>query len=150
MQKYLSDKYSRFYMQIAHTASLNSEAKRLKVGACIVLPSGIMAVGWNGTASGQPNCCEHEEVLPGDRLGIGKTLPTVIHAEMNALKKLLIAGMSPVGGILFSTLSPCINCAVQLVDIGLYGVVYESTYKDIEGLQLLENAGISVSRVSRL
>ena len=150
MQKYLSEKYSRFYMKVAYEASLNSVAERLKVGACIVLPSGLLAVGWNGTPSGQPNCCEEKTAIPGDRLGIGKTLPTVIHAEMNALKKLLVAGASPVGSILFTTLSPCLNCAVQLVDLGLFGVVYHRTYKNIEGLRLLQEAGVSVKAVQEL
>ena len=150
MQKYLSEKYNRFYMKVAYEASLNSEAERMKVGACIVLPSGLMAVGWNGTPSGQPNRCEEEVAVVGDRLGIGKTLPTVIHAEMNALKKLLVAGVSPVGGILFTTLSPCLNCAVQLVDLGLFGVVYHHTYKCTNGLRLLRDAGVSVKAAQEL
>ena len=150
MQNYLSTKYSEFYMKVAEEAAKNSVAKRMQVGACIVLPTGVMALGWNGTASGQPNHCEHDTVTAGDRLGVGKTLPTVIHAEINALKKLLLSQNTPKGAVLFTTLSPCLTCAVQLVDLGISEVVYRDTYKDVEGIKFLKNAGISVRALQRL
>lgn len=138
MQKYHKQKYNSFYMDIACIAAGNSVANRKKVGACIVLPNGLISVGWNGTASGTENHCETED---------GLTKPTVIHAEINALKKLLVAGVSVKDAKVFCTLSPCLSCAVQLVDLGLSEFIYLEEYKDLTGVEFLRESNVKVSEL---
>ena len=138
MQKYLSPKYHNYHMNLAKVAAENSYAERRKVGACIVLPNGLVSLGWNGTASGLSNVCEGED---------GLTKPTVLHAEVNALKKLLVGGMSTKGAVVYVTLSPCLNCAVQLTDIGLSKIYYSELYKNVEGIEHLKSAGIEVEQL---
>lgn len=133
MQKYHSPKYDDYYMGLAVLAAINSASARKQVGACIVLSNGLISLGWNGTAAGMNNCCEDS---------LGETLPTVIHAEVNALKKLLVAGVSVRGAVIYCTYSPCINCAVQLVDLGIKEYVYQHDYKDPSGIKFLQESGV--------
>lgn len=139
MQKYHNDKHNKFYMNLALEAAKNSVAQRKQVGACIVLPNGLISLGWNGTPSGFSNNCEDME---------GLTKPDVIHAEINALKKLIVAGQSVVGARLFVTHSPCINCSINLIDLGLKEVCFLEYYKDTSGLDLLERSGVSINELS--
>ena len=99
------------------------------------MPTGLISVSWNGTPSGFDNTCQDENNV---------TLPHVIHAEMNALKKLLVAGVSVKDSIVFCTLSPCINCAVQLADLGLKAFYYKDEYRDSCGSKFLEKCGVEV------
>ena len=137
MQKYHNPKYDNYYMSLAVLAASNSVSERKQVGACIVLPNGLISLGWNGTAAGTNNCCEDAS---------GETLPTVIHAEVNALKKLLVAGVSVRGAVVYCTYSPCINCAVQLVDLGIKEYVYQHDYKDLSGIKFLHESGVVMRR----
>ena len=139
MQKYHSPKYDDYYMSLAVLAASNSISARKQVGACIVLPNGLISLGWNGTAAGMNNCCEDDS---------GTTLPTVIHAEINALKKLLVAGISVQGAIIYCTYSPCLNCAVQLVDLGIKEYVYRHDYKDPSGIKFLQESGVVMRKRS--
>lgn len=136
-QNYFSGKYDSLYMQIAEDAAKYSVAKRKKVGAAIVLPSGLISVGWNGTPSGFDNACEGED---------GLTLPTVIHAEHNAIKKLLMSGTSIQGAVIYITLTPCIQCSLMLVDLGVSRVVYKEEYHCNKGLQMLHEGGVKCSQ----
>ena len=136
MQKYHNPKYNKYYMGLAELAASNSVSARKQVGACIVLPNGLISLGWNGQPSGMDNCCEDVD---------GLTKPTVIHAEINALKKLLVSGTSVKDAMVFCSYSPCLNCAVQLVDLGIKEFVYKMPYKDSSGIELLKESGVKVS-----
>lgn len=145
IQKYHDHKYFNFYMELAAQASKNSVAQLGRVGACIVLPSGMISLGWNGTPTGQDNVCEWL-YKDGTDHDTGKTKPNVIHAEMNAIKKLLVAGVSIKDAILFTTVAPCSKCAVQLLDIGLKAVYYSRNHKNNDGLVILRNSEIRTYR----
>lgn len=147
IQKYHNRKYFSFYMELAKLASKNSVAQLDKVGACIVLPSGMISLGWNGTPTGQNNVCEwlYKDNTDYDT---GKTKPNVIHAEMNAIKKLLVAGVSIKDAILFTTTAPCSKCAVQLIDIGLEAVYYSKDHKNNDGLTILRNSEVRTYKIA--
>lgn len=127
------EKYHSLYWRIAFEAAQESVAEKKKVGAALVLPSGLISVGWNGTAPGRPNACEDEHF---------KTKPEVIHAEQNALDKLLIQGTSPQGSLLFVTWSPCFPCCKKMINLGIKHIYYAEPYKDLSGLDVLANVGV--------
>lgn len=137
MQKYQSEKYNSFYMDLACVAASNAVTTGKQVGACIVLPNGVMALGWNGTVSGADNNCKDCD---------GVTKPDVIHAEINALKKLQIAGLSTVGAKIFCTFAPCLSCAVSLSDIGITEFIYINDYKCPKGIELLKSTKVRVRK----
>ncbi len=114
-----------------------SYATRKKVGAVVVKDGNIISFGWNGQVSGCPNNCED---------GNGVTLPSVIHAEQNAIYKLARGSENAVGAVLYLTLSPCVTCALGVIQSGITRVVYEEQYSDISGIEFLQKAGVKVEQ----
>ena len=131
------EKYFQLYMDMAERVSEQSHAKRKQVGCTIVTTTGLVALGWNGMPSGYPNQCEIS----------GVTNPLVIHAERNALDKMSREGVSPLGSIVFTTLSPCIECAKSLAAVGVSAVYYRDHHRE-EALEHLRTMGIHVEKWS--
>ena len=128
-------KYNELYWDIAYAASLQSVANRRKVGAVVVTPTGMMSIGWNGTPVGFSNGCED---------ATGKTIPEVIHAERNAIDKMTRQGVPVQGSLLFVTTAPCFECAKAIHGLGFQAVIYDETYHNKLGIELLEQAGVPV------
>lgn len=104
-----------YFFGIAQAVSEGSKCNRLKVGAVIVRPDNTIAsTGFNGTPRGYPNECEED----------GVTLPTVIHAEMNAI---LFAREALDGYTIYITHSPCQRCQAFIQQVGLK-VKYKEFY----------------------
>lgn len=139
-------KFKSYFMKVAKLAAENSYSRRAKVGAIIVRNGRIISTGWNGQPKGFDNCCEREVVLPTGEKAL-ETLPTVIHAEMNALfwcsKTEIISDNSE----LYVTLSPCVNCALGIIQCGIRKVYYLDEYRDTSGLELLKKCGIELEQV---
>lgn len=134
------EKYHKFYKEISESVAEQSCAEIRKVGAVIVLPTGLIATGWNGTPAGFPNDCEEWDSLEEGAVRVTK--PEVIHAERNALDKLTRQGMSAEGAILFVTTAPCIECAKSISTVGIREVHYRDVQSNIKGLNYLKEAAI--------
>ncbi|MCQ2235155.1 MAG: dCMP deaminase family protein [Paludibacteraceae bacterium] len=120
-------------MQMAQIWAENSYCVRRKVGALLVKNKMIISDGFNGTPSGFPNVCEDEN---------NHTFPYVLHAEANAITKVARSNNSSEGATLYVTASPCIECAKLIIQAGITRVVFSEYYRDTEGLELLQKAGI--------
>lgn len=95
----------------------------------------VLAMGYNGGAAGQRNECLSD--LPGS---CGH-----LHAEVNALVKMDYGDPRPKR--MYVTVSPCLMCAIAIVNARVGEVIYGSTYRDPgPGLDVLEAAGIVVRR----
>lgn len=121
------------YMRMARIWAENSYCERRKVGALLVKNNRIISDGFNGTPSGFENVCENE---------FNKTKPYVLHAEANAITKVARSSNSSEGATLYVTASPCIECAKLIIQAGITRVVFAEHYRDTEGLELLQRAGI--------
>jgi dCMP deaminase len=143
-------KYYPFYWAIADAAAAQSVATRHKVGAVLVMPTGMISTGWNGMPSGMDNNCEdhlvEDEANPGKVRW--KTNPAVVHAERNAIDKMTREGVSTKGSVLFVTRAPCFECAKALMGLGLEAVYYREEHDDMRGLELLHHAGIHTDHES--
>lgn len=123
-------------MAMARIWAENSYCVRRKVGALIVKDKMIISDGYNGTPSGFENVCEWDHN--------GKTKPYVLHAEANAITKVAKSQSSSQGATLYITASPCIECAKLIIQAGIIRVVYADKYHIMEGVELLQRAGIEV------
>ncbi len=121
------------YMRMARIWAENSYCIRRKVGALIVKDKMIISDGYNGTPSGFENICEDEN---------NKTKPYVLHAEANAITKVARSNNSSEGATLYVTASPCIECSKLIIQSGIRRVVYSEYYHLMDGIELLEKAGI--------
>jgi len=143
----LREKYHPFYWEIVADCAKQSVAKRHQVGAALVLPSGLISAGWNGTVAGADNECE--EWIPSSEDSARqqlKTKPGVLHAEWNAINKLLVQGISPTGGILFVSRAPCIRCATLIQPLGIAHVFYDEDHDDMTGVELLTKCEVPVTK----
>lgn len=140
----LKSKYWPMYFNMAYAAQMQTEAKREKVGAIIVHPSGVIVPGFNGQPAGHhTNCCENTPVVENGRQRM-KTDTSVIHAEINAINKAKAIGLNLTGSHLFSTVSPCPNCCVAIIEEEFAAVHYDRHHDDMDGIIRLDEAGIIV------
>ena len=113
----------------------NSYCQRRQVGALVVKNNMIISDGYNGTPSGFENVCEDDN---------GVTKPYVLHAEANAITKLARSSNNSEGSTIYITASPCIECAKLIIQAGIKRVVYGEKYRLMDGIELLQRAGIEV------
>lgn len=132
------------YMNAARGFALLSHAKRKKVGYVAITPQDIMIYSWNGRPAGDDNNCETEQIVFGsDDVFIELvTHPECLHAERNIIAKAAREGISLKGANLVGTLSPCLECALQLHQAGVESVIYEEEYRLTDGIDYLRRKGI--------
>ena len=154
-------------LQTALLWANESKCSRLKVGAVIAKDTRIISTGYNGTIAGTDNTCEEVvqvECTHCSGLSVpaahrsrekchhcvkGKmhttvTLPSVLHAEQNALMFALRNGTSTVGATMYVTHSPCTDCAKLIAQAGITRVVYLNKYRSDDGVELLKSVGVVV------
>ena len=128
-------KFDQRYLEMARIWAQNSYCQRRQVGALVVKNGMIISDGYNGTPSGFENICEDDN---------GVTKPYVLHAEANAITKLARSSNNSDGATIYITASPCIECAKLIIQSGIKRVVYGEKYRLMDGIDLLERAGIEV------
>lgn len=134
------DKWDEAHMQVAETYAKLSSAKRKQVGAVIVKDNRIISIGYNGMPSGWTNECETTDEYGN----MPTTKKEVIHAESNAITKVARSTESAEGAVLYTTCSPCLECAKLIYQSGVSRVVYRDEYKSSQGLTFLEQCDIVV------
>ena len=126
--------WPQVWMKTAHLIASRSYDPRLKVGAVIVSEDNtqVLSVGYNGNYKGGPHT--HESPEPG--------AGGFIHAENNALIKLDYN--IPKKKHMYVTHSPCRTCCKLIINADITRVIYDITYRDQSGLELLRSVGIEV------
>ncbi len=128
-------KRDHLYMKMARTWAENSYCVRRQVGALMVKDNMIISDGFNGTPSGFENVCEDENNV---------SKPYVLHAEANAITKVARSNNSSDGATIYITASPCMECSKLIIQSGIKRVVYGEKYRLMDGVELLERAGVQV------
>ena len=127
--------FEAIYLGLARTLAKRSTCKRLKVGTVITSTDyrKVLAIGYNGNATGLPNTCDREE--PGNC--------GCLHSEENAV----INCDSPrhIEKFAFVTHLPCAACAKRLINLGnVKKVVYAEDYRKKDCLEIFGMGGIVV------
>ena len=135
------------YMKTAETFAECSTAIRLHVGAIVVKDDRIISIGYNGMPSGWDNDCEDYHGLDFNGNPTLVTKPEVLHAETNAIAKLAKSTESGLGASMFITHAPCLDCAKLVYQSGINTVYYRNSYRDENGIQFLEKAGVKIEKV---
>ncbi len=129
--------WDQIYSQMAKFLSWRSTCRRLKVGTVIVSMDNrhVLGIGYNGNAAGFPNDCDCD--TPG---ACG-----CIHSEENAIINCTAPRETPKK--VYITHVPCKMCAKKLVNLGgVQEVIYVTMYRNTEGLEILDQAGIKSRR----
>jgi dCMP deaminase len=136
------------YLSMAEIWALRSKANRKQVGALIVKDRQIISDGYNGMPAGDADdTCEHwvtGEIMGQDVLA---TKPGVLHAESNALMKIAEnGGVGAQGATLYTTMSPCSECAKLIKQAKIKRVVFRELYRDNGGIEFLRTRGVIVEQ----
>lgn len=126
------------YMGVALLHARLSKGKRLKVGACLVLESGVMIGATNGLPTQLGNVLEERDAITGELV----TKREVIHAEQQCLNKACLEGVSTKNSKMWVTHIPCRHCCSNMIAAGISEVTWQETYRDTSGLDLLRQAGV--------
>jgi dCMP deaminase len=143
----LKVKFIEYFMDIARRTAELSHARRLHVGAIVVKDDRIISIGYNGMPAGWDNNCEDEIKWPNGDIKFLTTKPEALHAETNAIAKLARSNESGLGGDMFITHSPCLDCAKLIYQAGIKRVWFGASYRDSSGVDFLKNSGVTVTQV---
>ena len=130
--------FQSIYMNLARTLASRSTCTRLNVGTVITSTDfrKVLAVGYNGNASGLPNTCDRE--TPGNC--------GCLHSEENAV----INCDAPrfVEKLVFVTHLPCVACAKRLINLGnVKKVYYDEEYRLKDSIDVLRSVNIEVEQL---
>jgi dCMP deaminase len=139
----MEQRFQEVYMKCAYNFSELSRAQRLKVGCVIVKNDSIIAYGYNGTPPGADNICEHR-----DEFGSLITIPSVVHAEMNAIAKVFSSTFNGEKSSVFCTHSPCFECSKLLISGKIKEMYYNEDYRCTAGIDHLKENGIPVYKTN--
>jgi dCMP deaminase len=157
-------------MQTAYQFAELSYAERRKVGCIIVKDHQVISFGYNGMPHGFNNKCEEIIVIkkryenPDAAMSLEEdhgyscangictketrvTKDAVLHAESNAIMKVAKSTMSCLDAELYTTTCPCFGCAKLIIQAGISKVYYAEEYRDMSGVALLGEAGITVEQL---
>ena len=124
-------------MTIAKQFASMSKDPRLKVGAVIVAPEGILYPGYNGDEIGGSN--KPDSLNPGSS--------GFVHAEANCILKFNPSIHK--GSTMYISHSPCVVCARMIVNTkAILKVFYGEEYRESKGIDILSNSGIICERVN--
>ena len=130
--------FQSIYMALAHALAERSTCRRLNVGTVITSTDyrKVLAVGYNGNATGLPNTCDRDEA---GNCGC-------LHSEENAV----INCDSPrsTEKHVFVTHLPCSACAKRLINLGgVKKVFYANDYRSHDSVVLFKTVGIEVEHL---
>ena len=130
--------FEEIYLQLAATLAKRSTCCRLQVGTVITSEDfrKVLAVGYNGNATGLPNNCDRDEV---GNCGC-------LHSEENAV----INCDSPryIPKYVFVTHRPCVGCAKRLINLGnVKKVFYANEYRSTESKEIFALGGIELVQI---
>lgn len=151
-----------YYIGIARAVSARSTCLRRQYGAVIVKNGKIVSTGYNGSASGSPNCCDTGEcVREINHIPHGERyeLCAAVHAEANAIingnrddmddSTLYLYGESD--GVELVKPEPCLMCERMIRNAGIRRVIvcdgagHSVLYKDYGGgVIVCDSAGNSI------
>ena len=128
------------YMGVAILHAKLSKAVRLKVGACLLLDSGVII----GATNGLPRELGNEIEILDETTKELVTKKETIHAEQQCLNKACLEGVSTRNSKLWVTHIPCRHCCSNIIAAGIREVTWFQKYHDTSGLELLKQAGVKV------
>src|SRR3954471_5326239 len=129
--------FEDIYMDLAFSLARRSTCKRLHVGTVITSTDfrKVLAVGYNGNATGLPNTCDREEA---GNCGC-------LHSEENAV--INCDAPRSTEKFVFVTHLPCVQCAKRLINLGnVKAVYYGQDYRIKDSIDLLKSVGIVVEQ----
>ncbi len=125
-----------YYLGLALAVSWRASCLGRSVGAVVVRENRILATGYNGTPGGWPNCqdedgcprCRRRHLGQDDSVSRHLDECVCVHAEANAIVTAARFGASLDGSEIYVTDQPCLQCAKELLQVGITRLTYLRGY----------------------
>ena len=158
--------YDEMYLQTAELWRARSTCCKYKTGCVIVKDKDIIALGYNGSLPQAVHCDQHWYTTWLNEYKATCTFNEFVtmsyfrsshrtwsrryeqHGEKNALMMAARRGHATKGCTLYTYMSPCFDCAADIVSAGIVRVVYRKKHKP-EGIEILRENSIIVDHVPR-
>lgn len=135
-------------MDMAHVMAQRGTCSRARVGVVIALDGRVCTTGYNGAPRGLAHCDHPADERSADRPTDAPPCRTATHAEANAIAFAARHGVALAGATLYTTTSPCVACALLVVNAGITRVSYAVPYRDAGGVDLLRSAGVACDQLT--
>ena len=143
--------YKKYFIDILKRTEKMSTCESTQVGCIIVRDGRIISTGWNGVPAGKKHCNEIYAfgALPTNGENHHDWSPlNELHAETNAIGYAAQNGVSTKDAILYTSVSPCMDCAKLIVASGIKEVWYIKEYhRTTAGIDFLNNNKIGCKRL---
>lgn len=145
--------YHEMFMNIAKEVSKRSTCCRKQVGSILISDKKkIISCGWNGVPSGKKHCADFFSLEEKNKDEFYKIhgewskynelhseLNCIIHCDRDLLKT----------ATLYTTLSPCSECAKIIIASEIPNVIYLELYdRDQTGIEILKKNGVEIFQVN--
>jgi thymidylate synthase (FAD) len=138
--------WDQYFMGIVDKVAERGTCDRGQSGSVIVKDKRIMTTGYVGSPPGQPHCDDEGHLFKkviDENGNVKQHCVRTLHAEENAMLQAAEFGIPIKGATLYCTMTPCYNCAMRAVRVGIRRVVAKRRYH-AEGpsLELFKSAGV--------
>ena len=124
--------YNKYFRQILNETATMSTCARVQVGCVIARDGRIISTGWNGVPAGSQHCDDKYVfgAMPEPDMASHHEWSTKheLHAETNAIGYAAKNGVSTKGATLYTSVSPCIDCAKLIIAAGIEHVYWVKKY----------------------
>ncbi|MBI4018042.1 MAG: dCMP deaminase family protein [Candidatus Aenigmarchaeota archaeon] len=145
--------WDEYFMNIAEAVKSRSNCLSRSKGAILVKNKQIISTGYNGTPRNVRNCneggCKRCEERKEGKIKSGEDLDkcACCHAEENAIVQAAFHGINTEGATLYTTHTPCKQCAKMIINAGIVRVVSAADYAEDIGTELMKEAGIKLEKL---
>jgi dCMP deaminase len=120
-----------YFFGIMHAVAARATCDRGRSGCVITKNNRILVSGYVGSIPGSAECdvVGHllEKVTHSDG-SISEHCHRTIHSEQNAIYQAARTGIVLEGSTLYCTMTPCMRCAMAIIQVGIIRVVCERKY----------------------
>jgi dCMP deaminase len=152
--------WQEYFIEVLNAAALRASCDRGKSGAVLIRDNRLLSMGYVGAPAGIPSCDEvghelitryeeldnlHKNRLPLQEKDFSHHCVRTMHSEANAIINCARNGISTVGATMYCTMTPCVNCAMMIIQAGIIKVIAKNRYqKDQKTKDLFKQAKIEL------
>ncbi|MCL2706537.1 MAG: cytidine/deoxycytidylate deaminase family protein [Spirochaetaceae bacterium] len=145
-QEYKRPSWDDYFLEAADAISKRATCDRGRSGCIIAKDKRILVTGYVGSPSGLPHCDEvghkFKKTIHEDG-SVTQHCVRTVHAEQNAICQAAKFGIPIEGATIYCRMTPCITCAMLIINCGIVRVVCEKRYQTATDSELLfKEAGI--------
>jgi dCMP deaminase len=149
-EKYVRPSWDEYFLNLVEHIGKRGSCERGRAGYVIVSTGNtILATGYAGAPPGMPHCDEAGHMMRtvvDDKGNQSQHCVRTLHAEENAILQCAKDGIRLEGATMYAKMTPCYNCAMRILRVGIKRVVAQKRYHaDVMSMELFAKAGISVT-----